>query len=483
MHMSSARHIRRIAAGPGRPRELSSWLRNLLPSITAATAEDQTSNVTTTTPADQGAEGGSVNVSNTSQLSMGILFLSDSVDRYILTYMCELAGGTVVVTDEQGRLRQLHAPAPSATPPTGPDTKQGSEQAVRPGAVRQASRLRPHRKRRGGGQQQQQQQPPAPPPRQRQQPDGWTAAPQPAAAGAASPAEVPHTQQHQQQQEVDVAGSDVTGSPPHAPQDEPYSLPFATIARISSSLPPRSPLPGPSPDPPTPGTPPSERGQPSRQEGPHTCWRPAVPGLRLAATYLPGVHPQGPFHKGVRRSWQQQVSRTLAGAAGPGRQRGWGGGGSRVPAAAAAWRQLFPEQPWPDLVVVASGLWDLARMAAWEPHRMAQPELAPEVLEGWVTNFSRLVLGVRRALPQSPLLLYHTTMAPRFNTSTGIMHRAYLGRRFFITQAYLADAIHPGRLVGLELANLYLNYGCQVQEQRALDPAWRHPSTSRLPQP
>ncbi|KAL6757004.1 hypothetical protein V8C86DRAFT_2634133 [Haematococcus lacustris] len=130
-----------------------------------------------------------------------------------------------------------------------------------------------------------------------------------------------------------------------------------------------------------------------------------------------------------------------------------------------------------------------------------------------MTNFSRLVQGVRRALPQSPLLLYHTTMAPRFNTSTGIMHRAYLGRRFFITQlnvagrqaaqelglevvdyaavanrfmegqAYLADAIHPGRLVGLELANLYLNYGCQVQAQRALDPAWRHPSTSRLPQP
>ncbi|KAL6757005.1 hypothetical protein V8C86DRAFT_3135924 [Haematococcus lacustris] len=267
-------------------------LRNLLPSITAATAGDQTSNVTTaTTPAAQGTEGESVNVSNTSQLSMGILFLSDSVDRYILTYMCELAGGTVVVTDEQGRLRQLHAPAPSATPPTGPDTKQGSEQAVGPGVVRQASRLRPHRKRRGGGQQQQQ--PPAPPPRQRQQPDGWPAAPQPAAAGAASPAEVPHTQQQQRQQEVDVAGSDVTGSPPHASQDEPYSLPFATIARISSSLPPRSPLPGPSPDPPTPGTPPSERGQPSRQEEvpPPPPPPPAVPAPHLLAASSAGAAP------------------------------------------------------------------------------------------------------------------------------------------------------------------------------------------------
>jgi hypothetical protein len=35
---------------------------------------------------------------------------------------------------------------------------------------------------------------------------------------------------------------------------------------------------------------------------------------------------------------------------------------------------------------------------------------------------------------QAPLLAYHTTMAPRYNVTTGLMDRAYLGRRFFITQ-------------------------------------------------
>jgi hypothetical protein len=46
---------------------------------------------------------------------------------------------------------------------------------------------------------------------------------------------------------------------------------------------------------------------------------------------------------------------------------------TQVASAAQVWRQVYPERP-PDVVVVASSLWDLARMSAYEPHLMAGNE-------------------------------------------------------------------------------------------------------------
>lgn len=38
-----------------------------------------------------------------------------------------------------------------------------------------------------------------------------------------------------------------------------------------------------------------------------------------------------------------------------------------------------------------------------------------------------------------------------------------IGSRFREGQAYLSDLIHPGPLVGLEIANVYLNYVRQLE--------------------
>lgn len=41
-----------------------------------------------------------------------------------------------------------------------------------------------------------------------------------------------------------------------------------------------------------------------------------------------------------------------------------------------------------------------------------------------------------------------------------------VGNRFLDGQAYLSDLIHPGKTVGLEIANLYLNLLYQHLEQQ-----------------
>lgn len=52
--------------------------------------------------------------------------------------------------------------------------------------------------------------------------------------------------------------------------------------------------------------------------------------------------------------------------------------------------------------------------------------------------------------------------------------------RFLEGQAYLADMIHPNREVGLEIANIYLNYVEQLKVVRMAHPDWAHPSVSRV---
>jgi hypothetical protein len=67
----------------------------------------------------------------------------------------------------------------------------------------------------------------------------------------------------------------------------------------------------------------------------HTCSSSA--SLRVASAYYPGVHPTGPFHMSVRHNYTRRFS-----------------------TAAKLWAQHLGEAP--DMVVVASGLWDLARL-------------------------------------------------------------------------------------------------------------------------
>jgi hypothetical protein len=97
--------------------------------------------------------------------------------------------------------------------------------------------------------------------------------------------------------------------------------------------------------------------------------------LRLLATYTPGVHPTGPFHK--RRSLGYE---------------------KRVDHGVTVWKRFSSEAP--DIVVVSSLLWDIARVSFFEPKVVAGPELSLPFLEQWADNYTKMVEYARAKLPK-----------------------------------------------------------------------------------
>ena len=79
----------------------------------------------------------------------------------------------------------------------------------------------------------------------------------------------------------------------------------------------------------------------------NTCSSPSG-SLRLLATYIPGVHPSGPFHKGRQLNYKARIDQGVT-----------------------VWKSYSANPP--DLVVVSSMLWDIARMSAYEPALLAGP--------------------------------------------------------------------------------------------------------------
>ncbi len=63
------------------------------------------------------------------------------------------------------------------------------------------------------------------------------------------------------------------------------------------------------------------------------------------------------------------------------------------------WRSYGQARP-PDVVVVSSMLWDLARMHFFEPELVEGQDLGLDVLQAWVRNFTTVVEYAKRALPQ-----------------------------------------------------------------------------------
>jgi hypothetical protein len=205
----------------------------------------------------------------------------------------------------------------------------------------------------------------------------------------------------------------------------------------------------------------------------HACTPAAGSGLRLAATYFPGVHPSGPFHRGLSLPVAVRVAQT-----------------------AAAWEAFSPGAP-PQLVVVASCLWDVARMAAHEPALLAGPALSADTLDGWSRNLTAALGAVRAAFPAARGFALHTTLPPRVGEgTTGAAKVPYLGRRYHVEQlnaaaawcaaaahhglalldyaaigggpladggAQLQDDIHPSAPVCLEAANLALNLAADAE--------------------
>lgn len=191
--------------------------------------------------------------------------------------------------------------------------------------------------------------------------------------------------------------------------------------------------------------------------------------LRLLASYIPGVHPSGPYHKGRKLGFRRRIDQ-----------------------AATVWH-AYASGP-PDIIIISSTLWDLARLSAFQPDIMKKEELPRDYLESWVDNYTRVVEYTRlRVNAPDAMFVYHTNMMPRYDSASGDMIKAYLGRanhirqlnsagrhaasllgmevvdyeavaaRFLEGQTYLVDMIHPNPQVGLELANIYLNYISQIK--------------------
>jgi hypothetical protein len=110
----------------------------------------------------------------------------------------------------------------------------------------------------------------------------------------------------------------------------------------------------------------------------HTCE--SVAPIKLASSYFPGVHPTGPFHRFSAQDYTQ-----------------------RIDSARQMWAEYAGTGPGsePQLVSVASLLWDVARLYMHERQRMeGVQELDKALLDGWVANFTDVVQYAQQAFPQ-----------------------------------------------------------------------------------
>ncbi|MEW5305710.1 MAG: hypothetical protein WDW36_008230 [Sanguina aurantia] len=231
----------------------------------------------------------------------------------------------------------------------------------------------------------------------------------------------------------------------------------------------------------------------------HTCvggQGAAGAGVWLLAAYFPGVHPTGPYHRdtaSITHGRKQPHTKVVHAS----RRQVTHPFDSRLQQAAAAWESYSPGVA-PDIVMTSSLLWDVARIHGSQPALLQDPAGLPlAVLRSWAVNYTGVLAFAVRAFPQARLFAAHTTMPPRYSPATGAMERPYLGHRTHLAQLnaalryvarglgvelidyeqlssrwlegqrYLADLIHPGRNVSLEIGNILLNYVRQLDRRDA----------------
>lgn len=298
-----------------------------------------------------------------------ILFISDSVDRHVLTYLCEYVGGTIRATVLKDALplmpgggRNLSASAPAArgaiASAPGPKAALGASSADAPAGAAAAAAATAGAAVNSGD----------------------TAA---ASRGA--------TRRHSTRTRRSTAArkaaksaldaltmslADTTGLGAKGGADaDVRSVGGARRLAQGASAPSASSAssaPGASLSSSAPG------GEPPSGYVVNTCSTPSG-RLRLAATYIPGVHRSGPFHKGRTLAYPRRIDHLKA-----------------------VWKSYAPGPP--DIVVVASLLWDLARASAYEPAAVAQAELPRTFLDGWAANYTRVVQYAQAALPEVRLV-------------------------------------------------------------------------------
>jgi hypothetical protein len=122
----------------------------------------------------------------------------------------------------------------------------------------------------------------------------------------------------------------------------------------------------------------------------HRCLDPRIP-LKLASTYIPGVHPDGPYHKDIAQNYK-----------------------SRMEFAKEHW-EAYAGGP-PDVVIVAANLWDIARMYGYERDLLLANELSTSTMQQWRANFTAVVQYAKRTFPEVRLLCLAS--APQGRTCT-----------------------------------------------------------------
>jgi hypothetical protein len=195
-------------------------------------------------------------------------------------------------------------------------------------------------------------------------------------------------------------------------------------------------------------------------------------GAVIAHGWFPGVHPAGPFHmKGVTHAFPRRISDL-----------------------GEAWKQHVRAPP--DLAVLASSAWDLARLRIHEPRALDTGPFSQAFLQGYMANLTQALRLAQSAWPEARMWGLHTSMMPRVDLLTGkllngagswihvkqldagaaavarqhhavLFDYAQLADHFMANQSYLSDNLHFTGPVSAELANIYLNAAAHRRKRHA----------------
>ncbi|KAK9814312.1 hypothetical protein WJX72_003827 [[Myrmecia] bisecta] len=193
----------------------------------------------------------------------------------------------------------------------------------------------------------------------------------------------------------------------------------------------------------------------------NTC---EIPGLRMTKEAIWGVAAEGPYYENRMGTATKRVYAGL---------------------------QLFAKE-WgraPDMIVVASALWDIARWSYHKPEWTQPKHLPDEALDAWIKDASALMDYIREHTEDyNPLLVFRTTAFPKTQEGDADMRhlQADLGTHAHLAQLnaaarhlaakhgfelvdvermlsmlsvdeYLMDGHHTHSSANLEVVNVYLN--------------------------
>ena len=153
-----------------------------------------------------------------------------------------------------------------------------------------------------------------------------------------------------------------------------------------------------------------------------------TPEIRMAAFLIPGVSPVVPFNGGLHSPAAKIIPESI----------------TKI-------TELFGSKL-PNVVVLNSNYWDLARFWLHLPHNLTQNYYEPSYLAEWMANFTCVVEQFRTLLTKAKLY-YHTIPLFDFNESTGLDIRNRFGKAMLQAQLNAAGR-EASRRLGVHIIDI-----------------------------